>query len=515
MSTSPHNGFTWTETRPGRWERDIDEAEQFYTSLAKTYEGSGRMFFAITGHISLCIPVPEDKTIQDQERRVEDALRKAWIRLRYDHPTIGGWVEYDENQRKCVKVYETFLNDEQQKSWLDNTFHFISTEVTGAEWCNSDPPTPKLPTLFVISPPTLARDENKIVQRDLIFRSPHDIIDGIGTLQLFNNLCRHASEAYYLQSSYEIPLFGSEVANLSPPFRVAANLPSAPTQTQKVLFDETTSYNASCRQDCKLMGVTFKDGAILPGKHQRVSLTLSKVQTTKLLQACRRLGASLTHAFHTAIAMSIRDMQKRTEDARPMRYINYCLINERGRCAPPFSAPSHAAAVYHSVSGKSLVVDLIVPGTTNSEGKMNTNEKEFKRILKDIKHFYYEMQHGSDRLPLIPLNWTLVTPPYPIHSGSAIIPPVPRPNSLPSVSISSMGVIENIIAPKHGLFELHNPWVTGEELGTGLGVFLGTWGGQLCLSAAYNAAWHDDKEVLEYLKNCMSIVLKCVEQEDL
>lgn len=78
-----------------------------------------------------------------------------------------------------------------------------------------------------------------------------------------------------------------------------------------------------------------------------------------------------------------------------------------------------------------------------------------------------------------------------------------------------MGVIENFIAPTHGLFELHNPWITGEELGTGLGVFLGTWRGQLSLSAAYNAAWHDDKEVLEYLKNCMNLVLKCLEQEDL
>ena len=51
----PYERFIWREARPGTWQRDIDEPEQFYAAIAKLYEGSGRMFFAITGHISLII----------------------------------------------------------------------------------------------------------------------------------------------------------------------------------------------------------------------------------------------------------------------------------------------------------------------------------------------------------------------------------------------------------------------------------------------------------------------------
>ncbi len=78
--------YSWTQVRPGRWEREIDETEQFYTSLAKTYEGSGRCCFAITAYVSF--------SAQGAEHDVEVALRKAWLRLRYECPTIASWVEY-------------------------------------------------------------------------------------------------------------------------------------------------------------------------------------------------------------------------------------------------------------------------------------------------------------------------------------------------------------------------------------------------------------------------------------
>ncbi|RMJ20886.1 hypothetical protein PHISP_08245 [Aspergillus sp. HF37] len=104
---SPPNKFSWQETKPGQWERDIDKAEQFYTSLAKAYEGSGRTFFAIT-------------------------------------------VEYNVEQQKSVKVYRTLSGDH---SWLENTFQTVSEAVCGTEWCNSDPPVPALPTLFLVKIP--------------------------------------------------------------------------------------------------------------------------------------------------------------------------------------------------------------------------------------------------------------------------------------------------------------------------------------------------------------------------
>lgn len=57
-----------------------------------------------------------------------------------------------------------------------------------------------------------------------------------------------------------------------------------------------------------------------------------------------------------------------------------------------------------------------------------------------------------------------------------------------------------------GGIEVHNPWVTGEELGNGLGLFLGTFRDELELSAAYNDAWHDRGEVEDFLERCQRVV---------
>ena len=70
-----------------------------------------------------------------------------------------------------------------------------------------------------------------------------------------------------------------------------------------------------------------------------------------------------------------------------------------------------------------------------------------------------------------------------------------------------MGRIDNMIAHRHGAIEVYNPWVTGEELRSGLGLFLGTFRGELCLSAAYNDAWHDADSVMGFLRRCVDIVL--------
>lgn len=57
-----------------------------------------------------------------------------------------------------------------------------------------------------------------------------------------------------------------------------------------------------------------------------------------------------------------------------------------------------------------------------------------------------------------------------------------------------MGVVDKIIQPCRSVFKLDDPWVTGEELGTGLGLFLGTFKGELSFSIAYNDARHNIEE---------------------
>ena len=470
----------WQPIKPDRWEREIDEAELFYTVMAKTYEGTGRMFFAITGFMSITVEAP-DIPMGEAGEKVEVALRDAWLRLRYDQPTIATRVDFDPFQEKWRKSY-TPLNPEhaekQHKEWLHQTFVSITPNITGLEWCNADPPAPKLPTLFVISPRSTGKDNERTVRRDLVIRSPHDIMDGIGTLILLNNLLTHTVSAYTQQPSWNLPEPGTETNILSPPFRVAAAIPPILTLHQQEQLQHLKADNEALRRNVRILTLPFKQGAVSPGKHQRVALELSTAETAQLLTESKRLGATVTHLYHAAIAIALRDIQAPEAEQRVGRYISYSLMNERKRCKGEYATSRHAAAVYHSVAGNNLALNLIIPSIDDvqSRDSVNKDDKytEFCSLVNRVKIYYHTIRDSLDFLALAPCFWSMITPniPNPASADSSQIQ-VPAPNTSPSVSLSSMGVIDKIISPRHGPFRISNPWVTGEELGTGLGI---SWG---------------------------------------
>lgn len=499
MTDSTDDRFEWRLTKPGRWERDIDEVEEFYTSLAKAYEGTGRVFFAMTGFISFSVPVQPGNDSLETEKRVEEALKNAWTRLRFDHPTIASRVQYDPAQQKYKKTYETFTDSASQRQWLDDTFCVVSERMPGLDWCNLDPPVPTLPTLFLVKPPAL---DNQIFRADLVLRSHHDIIDGMGTLLLFNNLFSLAADAYE-QTDYELPQFGEEWLSLSPPLRIAAGIPAALSPGHEQQMREILEHNVSLKKGIEIASPPFQQQNAIPGKHQRVAVTLSKDETAALLEKCHSLGLSITHVYHAAIALAVRDLQERKESKRMVRYISYCLVNERNRCKPPYSTSIHPASVYHSVSGRCLAVDFTVPASGSSNAAPTDNE-EFLPIAQQIRDYYLDIRDNKDYMKLIPAFWAMSISPYP----GPDTPAIPARNETPSASISSMGVLDKVIRHKYGSFSVDNPWVTGEELGTGLGLFLDTWKGRLTLSAAYNDAWHGKEEVLDVLNRCNDIAFQ-------
>jgi len=517
------DNFAWSEVSPGRWERDTDEIENFYLALDRQYAETGRHYFAIMGHISVSVEVPSSRRPEECEDRLELALQAAWVRLRFDHPTIASWVEYTGRQPR--KVYECGgpypSRKDYLKIWLDSTFRSISTDKTGLEWCNADPPVPKLPTLFLLkTPESLANGlKRQIVRRDLVLRAPHDIIDGIGTLLFFNNFLKHAAEAYSSSNNNPPPAWGSEHHNLSPSFRIAASLPNAISPQQLARIEDITASNAALRRDLPTLSIPFNAISPTPGKHQRASLTLPSDQTALILAACRARSLTVTQAYHTAIAMAVRDSHKPSQQPTPTlkRYINYSLINERRHCKHPYNTPSHAAAVYHSTSGAHLALDLEVPGMLSSSSPRTPEDDkaDFARLAPIVRDYYTSIRNDASHPPLVPHYFTLATPKDPRikDSSPSNPPPLPPPNETPSVSISSFGRMDDLISAKYGgVLEVGDPWVTGEELGTGLGVFLGTFGGELGLSAAFNEAFHTESEVrgfLERLQEIVTCVLDC------
>ncbi|KAJ4303097.1 hypothetical protein N0V90_001988 [Kalmusia sp. IMI 367209] len=477
MTESSYPDYTWRKNG-SLWQRDIDEAENFYTCLAEAWKGSGRMFFAITGFLTLSLEVPGSWPSVEIETKIEAALPQAWLKLRYDHPTIASRVEYDHERRRYIKSYRP-LDDTSSVSeadaWLQRTFVPLELDVSGLEWCNADPPAPAYPTLFVISSPKES-DSDSVVRRDLVIRSPHDIMDGIGTLLLLNNLMAHAARFYDHPESVHFPPAGDEARNLSPPLRVAASIPSTLPPNSQQRLQEVVTKNVTLRTEFDLLTVPFAQETLLPSKHQRTSIEISQAETQTILQGCKQLGATVTHAYHAAIALALRDTHAPSSQTKTKRYISYILVNERPNCTGPYAAPKHPATVYHSVSGPSLAIDLQTPSSPVDPAAQP--RAEFLRVVDAVKEYYEAIRSSPSALELAPAFWALRTPAAAHAAGRAPDEvPVPPPNPAPSVSISSMGVVDRIVAPRHGAFSVRDPWVCGEELGTGLGVFLGTWEG--------------------------------------
>ena len=81
MSDDAQSGYEWRETSPGRLERDLDEVEQLYTTMAKLYEGTGHSFFAITDCPEIPLKMDSASDARDVQQRVDCAFQRAWSRL--------------------------------------------------------------------------------------------------------------------------------------------------------------------------------------------------------------------------------------------------------------------------------------------------------------------------------------------------------------------------------------------------------------------------------------------------
>ncbi|AEO64643.1 uncharacterized protein THITE_116197 [Thermothielavioides terrestris NRRL 8126] len=160
------------------------------------------------------------------------------------------------------------------ESWLGRTFVTLSTGQIGAESADADPPAPKHPTCLVFrQPPTTSEANTPVVRRDLVLRSPHNIISGISILMMFSNRVAQASEAYTHGDEYWLPVLDdSEAADLSPSYCIAATVPPKLTQgrEQRVKVIVAQRASATSIPDVEILALPFKRRPPVPSRHQRL-----------------------------------------------------------------------------------------------------------------------------------------------------------------------------------------------------------------------------------------------------
>ncbi|KAI0150025.1 hypothetical protein F4776DRAFT_672159 [Hypoxylon sp. NC0597] len=493
---SPH--FQWKQSGHGTWERDIEESEMFYRGMMR--KGSG--CYPVTGFASFVFnshkfTATEVKETED-EHYVEDTIRKAWITLCYEHPTLRSYVEDDEANGRWKRVYSTLNNEHEQESWFNSTFKLIDTEEPPLEWFNSQIVSFEVSTLFFV--------RSRKHHPTFFLRCPHDVTDGVGVLQLVNQLFDHASRAYDQGANYTLPEWGNEHAKLSPCLRLASAIPESFSKAQVDRFEEIQAQNGTIYNHPGLLSIPSRPSAAAAhhGKRQRLPLLVPQATTEQIIRKCKTIasGVSVTHVFMSALATALSELQPQKKELYPVRYVNHSMINLRPYCHDPYKGPKHAAAAYHTVSAQALHIDLVVPGSS-PDTKNDVRVNNLANLAIHVRDYYKSVRPASstdEQIVLAPLMFRSLTAP-PGSDPHAVSDPPFCP-----VALSSLGNVGSIVSKSHGAFELTNVWAASEPIGAGVAVFLGTWDGKIELSVVFDTQYHD----AEYIKEFLGRMLNCV-----
>lgn len=136
---------------------------------------------------------------------------------------------------------------------------------------------------------------------------------------------------------------------------------------------------------------------MVPGKHQRIEIHFGTESGLHVFETSIKINATLTYVYHAAIAMTLRDFQLRTRGARISRYIKYALVDETRKCEDKYRAAEHAAAVYHSISGESIALDLLIPSEDHEYDQARERE-EFLALMGQIRQYYHAMRKNHENI---------------------------------------------------------------------------------------------------------------------
>lgn len=187
----------------------------------------------------------------------------------------------------------------------------------------------------------------------------------------------------------------------------------------------------------------------------------------------------------------LRDTKK---DVRRFRYVNHSMINLRPYCRAPYNGPDHAAAAYHTISAQALAIDTIPPSSPPDLAQAVCKVRDF------FKSTFSDTNSRSDQIAFACETFKSITP-----APGADIHAVSETPFCP-VPLSSLGNVSNIVARRHGVIEVQHVWAASEPIGAGVALFLGTWEGNLELSAVFDIRYHEREVVRVFLES----IVRCV-----
>lgn len=274
--------FPWKEIAPGKVERGLDSSERFLKAVAVPFKELGRENWAL--NIVIKASFPDGNTSATTE-----ALRQAWVKVRYYHPFIAARLHIEEN-----KFEYTTPDQRAVQQWLSESF-FVheSKTVDGfllqAAWSE-------------FSSVHYFPDSSEVVMR-----THHWLVDGVGGLHLANRFL----ELY--AAGGPAPEFGSEARFLPPCLSDAAGLPEP---KEAAALEKAQARFMDFAGNLPSIGLPIEESPTGPGGTKRQHISFSQQKLDALLQACRAKGTTIAAAIHAALAIVTQEKAYKSDLAK-------------------------------------------------------------------------------------------------------------------------------------------------------------------------------------------------------
>ena len=519
----PYDRYTWRQAPDGQWYRDADEVEKFYATFSRKRDDPEKAGFPITASAFFQLSTPDSAGASS----LETTLRQAWVALRSECPTLASWIQFDKQTETWRRVYESPSSTGDANAaldkWVSFTFRTVKTSISPSEWINTDPPTLRSPVLYLVLP----EEASQTTTGAVFLRCPHDLIDGLGLLQLVDRLFDIASDIHHGKRSSDIASAAdSEIKLLAPPMPVATGMAGQLSPEQQKRYDSVKMEAIMSQLKMPQLGLPMDMTNLGPGAAggvRRVAAVLPQSSSERLLTSCKKHGLTATHVLSAGLVLALRDLQPQDGDGsekgepKTLRYHAQALANLRGLFAKEAipSSVAMAAGNHHMLATTGFLRDFVISADKNDE-----KVEEFMSVAQQFRDYYASIkpctdgsnETGRDNLDFAPHTWDMYTPKPPPPQQAASQPPPgesappPEPPKLPTsapVAVSSIGNISSVVKAERHPFKITSAWISAQGMGPSIPVLIQTWDGRVGLSACYEGMFHKGGDVESFLKHIL------------
>lgn len=379
--------------------------------------------------------------------------------MRYNHPQIASFAY------EGMKIYDV-PDIATVDSWLADTF-IVTPTRTANDMLASTPPS-SLPTLYYLPESS-----------QVVLRSSHWRIDGIGALHLLNNYLATLADPRQVD-------FGTEERNLSPGLDEAANFPMNATEEDvraaTKLFELYTDNQPS-------LGIPTTSANDIAGATCRSALTLPPATTSAIISACRMRELSITAALHAALIVATKQLVSHQSPVK--NYTSWGTFDLRPYLQSPYNSVAHPVSVY------SVGLPLSLKPSTFSSNAV-------------YLHSYYK-QLSSSPSPNAKLPSYLAEYVRKMTDSVKQSTPASTPATATPVLIS-LGKIDDYIDRTYGDdIELSDFFLATEVLTRQLTFYVWTWRDSMSFSICYNGRFHTEDFVSNFVERVKGVLFEGLE----